>query len=164
MARHDKNTYIACRPGMQSTMQQQFAGMHVEVDNTITSPTGYEFRKKELSALELMEEEVRTSALQEADPKNATTVIVPLVLSATEFDSVPADQFHYAVVRVQNDYSSLGLQGILAKVDPFTVFDDNFDEAIDEALTISNIKDALQDAGVNVLSISLADFAWLKEA
>jgi hypothetical protein len=79
MPRHDKNTYIACRPGMQTTLRTQFPDMLIEVDNTVTSSAGYEFRKRELTPLELMEEEVVTETLLEADPKNATTVIVPLL-------------------------------------------------------------------------------------
>ena len=155
MARHDKNTYIACRPGLQSTLAATFGpSMHIEVDNSVTSSTGYEFRSKDLESEGLLasfEEEVRKDTLQSADPKNARTVIVPLhidgMIEASEMWDVP-----YVAVRFQNKDSAGRVHTIISKVKP--VLDE--EDEVDEALTLGAITDALSDADINVLSASIA--------
>ena len=156
MARHDKNTYIACRPGLQSTLAATFGpSMHIEVDNSITSSTGYEFRSKDLESEGLLvdiEEEVRKETLQSADPKNAYTVVVPLhidnMIEASEMWDIP-----YVAVRFQNKDSRSAARAAIAKA---KIVLDEYDE-VDEALSLGAIVDALHDADINVLSASIAE-------
>lgn len=156
MPRHDRNTYIACRPGLQSTLRTQFPDVLIEVDNTITSSTGYEFRKRELTPFELMEEEVVTETLLAADPKNATTVIVPLLYQHPDNDEDVFEVAWYVVIRAKD--SRAAITNALRGVKP--VLDD--DHNIEDGLTLGAIKDALSDKDIQTYSISLADgLVWL---
>lgn len=156
MARHDKNTYVACRPGLQTQLRNTFGdSMHIEVANDIDSPLGYEFRQKDLGALGILddlEEEVRRETLQEADPKNAHTVLVPLTYNGG-IEAIGFDEIGYVVVRFQNKDSVSKVAGIIRKVKP--VPDD--DGECDYALTLGAVRDALQDEEINVLSASIAE-------
>lgn len=148
-------TFIACRPGMQATLQAQFAGVDVVVDEALTKD--YEFRERELTFSEIMEEELEKEERQEADPKNAVTLIVPCVLDA-DAERTNDDWYsaQFLAIRIERGPSIYDLRKIIKDVKPVTTGDFP-DEYVNIPATMGALKSALKKAGHNVLSISEAD-------
>jgi len=138
---------------MQQAMQAAFAGLEVEVDDTLTQD--YEFRERPMSLEEIMEEEISKEEKQEADPKNALTFVVPLALSEEE---VAEDCWNktYLAVRVENNVSRFDVIKVIKATKPSTT--GSFpDCGVHVSATIGALKAALKKGGINVLSISEAD-------
>lgn len=145
-------TYVACRPGMLGTIQAAFAGLQVEVDETLVG-VDYEFRERELTLDELLEEEVEKAERIDADPKNALTFIVPLVLSNDDFDSYSVP---YLAVRVDRSASRFDVIQVIKTVKP-TLTGDFPDFEVNVSATMGALQAALKTADIGVHSISQAD-------
>ena len=70
-------TYIAVRPGMQSSLAAQFPGMEIVVEPGLVGD--FEFRKRELSGIELIEAQLEEEEKAASDPRNAKTILVPVI-------------------------------------------------------------------------------------
>jgi len=146
-------TIIACRPGMLQQMQAAFAGMEVIVDDALDKD--YEFRERQMSLDELLEDEISKEERQEADPKNALTLVVPVALAGDEVAntcwSIP-----YLVVRVEQGPSKFDVAQVIQSLEP-TKTGDFPDYEVNVSATIGALRAALKKAGYNVLSVSEAD-------
>lgn len=148
-------TIIACRPGMQQIMQAQFAGMEVVVDAALTKD--YEFRERDQTFEEIMESEIEKEERQDADPKNAITLIVPCVMDA-DAERTNDDWYgsQFLAIRIERGPSIYDIRKVIKDVKPTTAGDFP-DEYVNVSATMGALKSALKKAGYNVLSISEAD-------
>lgn len=156
-----EKTIIACRPGMKQAMQSAFAGMEVVVDDKLDKD--YEFRKRDLTLGEMLEEDLGREERQDADPKNAHTFIVPLLLEEDLLSEYLHD-IRWLAVRVANDASHGSVVTEIRNFQPTT--SGSFpDVEVNISATISGLKAHLKKAGFNVLSISEADgLHFMKDA
>lgn len=141
-------TFVACRPGLQQQMQSAFDGLEVVVDPDMTKD--YEFRQRELTMAELLEEEVEKEERQEADPKNAITFVVPLDPSG---DLEDASWVTYLAVRVERGANKIDVAREIGSV-PLTL---HADGGVNVSATIGAVTSTLKKAGYNVLSVSEAE-------
>lgn len=145
-------TIIACRPGMQQAMASAFAGMEIIVDDTLDKD--YEFRERQMTLDELLEEEISKEERQEADPKNALTFLVPLSLA--DADDINTWEVPILALRVERGPSPYDVQKCIQSVKPTT--QGTFpDFEVNVSATIGTLRSELKKAGFNVLSISEAD-------
>lgn len=150
----DTKTYIACRPGLQQQMQAAFAGVTVEVDDSLT--VDYEFRQRDLTLDEMLEQEVEKEERQDADPKNALTFITPLV---RDYDAAVDGGWltiKYLAIRLERGPSPYDVRKVIADVKP-TLTGSFPDEEVNVSATMSAIRAALKKEGYNVLSVSEAE-------
>lgn len=146
-------TIIACRPGMKQAMEAAFAGMEVIVDDKLAAD--YEFRKRELTLGEMLEEDLSQEERQDADPKKAHTFVVPLSLAEDEV-AENLWSLRWLAVRVENSASHGLVMAEIRNLQPTT--QGTFpDFEVNVSATISALKAHLKAAGFNVLSISEAD-------
>lgn len=146
-------TVIACRPGMKQQMEKAFAGMEVEVDDTLVGKD-YEFRKRQMTMGEVLEAQISTAERDESDPKSAHTFVVPLVLNFNDDARQDIDNTTFAVVRTSSkDYGWTHVHSLIAEVDP-TLNGDFPDFTVNVTATISALKAHLTKAGVKVYSVS----------
>ena len=142
-----EKTIIKCRPGMKQKIQAAFAGMEVEVDDTLD--TDYIFAKRELTALEEIEAQIEEEEKQEADPKNALTFVMPL----QQDDGKPDPFGTWLTVRIESNFSRVNAEAELSTVK--VAYHSPGD--INGIATAANVRQVLKKAGANVLSVSLAD-------
>lgn len=145
-------TYVACRPGLLEQMKAAFDGMDVEVEDGLTQD--YEFRQRELTGMDLVMAELQDEERMAADPKHAHTFMVPLLVGETS-DLLGSElvDCQWLAVRTQDNVSFLTVQAALVTVKIQTLFDGE----VDVSATISEIRQVLKDAGINVLSVSQAE-------
>lgn len=155
-------TYIACRPGMQAAMQAQFMGMEVVVDPQIGAD--FEFRKRELSGIELIEAQLEEEEKVSADPRRATTILVPVVgldQDARDFwDSEGHDSNgpSFLVIRCAPSTPAgrvIQIVGDIRGVKSTQTWND--EEYINRGATSANILHALKAEDIEVYSISEVD-------
>lgn len=162
-------TYLAVRPGMQTVVGKQFPGMEVVVDETLVG-SDFEFRKRELSGIELIEAQLEQEEKVAADPKSATTVLVPVVgldQNEREFwdnEGHDSDGPAFLVIRCASSTPSgrvIQIVGDIRGVKSTRSWDGV--ETINKGATAANIRAALKDDGIEVYSISeVNDIAPLK--
>lgn len=151
-------TYIACRPGMQAAMQAQFVGMEVIVEPGLVGD--FEFRKRVLSGIELIEAELEKEEQVAADPKVATTVLIPLVhLQENEQEfwdrqSTGAnEEADFLVVRARQSLHAI--MEVAKDLRPTKSTDYAGNPYINAGATAAALKAALEAADIEVYSISL---------
>lgn len=159
-------TFIACRPGMQQQMKSAFAGLDVVVDDKLT--VDYEFRERNMTLEEIMEEETLKAEQIDLDPRNAVTLVVPLHPKGVVED---AAWMKWAVVRASNKHHRSDVEAaineaelVIRYADPEVTLGVDYDD-VDVPATLSNIKAALKKAGIEVHSVSAAEsLSWPKMA
>lgn len=150
-------TVIACRPGMKAQMEAAFAGMEVEVDDNLTAPTGYEFRKRPMTMGEILESQISTAEKDESDPKNAHTFVVPLVLNLGNLEPGEISDIRFAVVRTSSkNHGWTTVRNLIREVDPH-LNGDFPDFTVNVTATMSAIKAHLTKNDVKVYSVSEGD-------
>ena len=146
-------TFVAVRPGFQQAAIAAFgADMELVVDDTLQ--TDYEFRTRELGLADLLEAELETEERElarKSDPKNAHTIIVPLVSRDETLDEAldEPDRLKCLVVRIDRKEDRQAAVRVIQGES--VVYSDDY---LNERATINVLSTALKKADIKVYSIS----------